>query len=58
VLKRNPKLLAVRLHRLCRLTSHENEEVPDVYSDLSVLMAEKAVVGAWGFEPQTPTVSR
>jgi hypothetical protein len=32
-------------------------EVP-VYSDLTPLESMREGIGAWGFEPQTPTVSR
>ena len=29
-----------------------------VYSDLNIESKDKVGIGAWGFEPQTPTVSR
>ena len=33
-------------------------EEPEAYSDVNVLASQTNEIGAWGFEPQTPTVSR
>jgi integrase len=33
-------------------------EEPKAYSDVNVLASQRSGIGAWGFEPQTPTVSR
>jgi integrase len=41
------------------VTNHvTNDKGIQVYSDLNPLESRKGEIGAWGFEPQTPTVSR
>ncbi len=41
------------------VTNHvTNDKGIQVYSDLNPLGSRKGEIGTWGFEPQTPTVSR
>jgi hypothetical protein len=35
-----------------------NDAEADISSDISLLVSRREGIGAWGFEPQTPTVSR
>lgn len=35
-----------------------NNDEADISSDINLLVSRKSEIGTWGFEPQTPTVSR